>query len=182
MIRAEARAHLWRWREVLLGAAIIGFGLWIAAPGGYVLVPLGLAVASLGLGFVVLGLRRLRFVGGGFGPGVVTVDEGEVSYMGPQVGGFISLSDLAELRLITLRGKRMWRLKQTDGQAILVPLDAAGADALFDAFSQLPGLSSASLVAAIDAKAPVIGGNVVAVQSAFDRVVWMRPGAGVLRR
>lgn len=182
MIRAGARAKLWQWREVLVGAVVIAAGFWVAAPGGYLLVPLGLGISALGLGLTVLGVRRLRFGRGGFGPGIVTLDEGEITYMGPQLGGSVSLNDLAEVRLMTLRGKRVWRLKQTDGQAILIPLDASGADALFDAFSALPGLSSAQLVAAIDARSPVIGANVVSVQSALDRVVWLRPGAGVLRR
>ena len=60
-----------------------------------------------------------------------------------------TLPELIELRLVTLRGRRVWRLKQADGQALLVPVDAAGAEGLFDAFAILPGMDTAALVAAI---------------------------------
>lgn len=178
MIREGAQEALWRWREVLVGAGVIGLGLWLVVLGGYVLVPFGTLVAFGGAAFGVLALRRLRFAGADDAPGVVQVDEGQVGYMGPAVGGFVSLSELVELRLISMRGRRLWRLKQGDGQTILIPVDAAGADALFDAFCALPGLSSADLVAAM---APVAGGDSRAVMAGGEnRVVWRRVGRGVV--
>ena len=65
-------------------------------------------------------------------PGVVEVDEGQISYLGPAFGGSISVPELVELRLLTAGGRRMWRLKQADGQALLIPVEAVGADRLFD--------------------------------------------------
>ena len=59
-------------------------------------------------------------------PGVVEVDEGQVGYLGPTFGGYVALPDLVELRLIAIRGQRLWRLKQADGQALLIPVAAAG--------------------------------------------------------
>lgn len=178
MIRDGARQALWRAREVIAGAGGLLAGLWIAAQGGYLLVPVGLLLAAGGVALGLLGLRRMRFAGGGDAPGIVTVDEGQVAYMGPQVGGFISLVDLVEIRLMRLRGRRMWRLKQSDGQALLVPLDAAGAEALFDAFSSLPGLSSGSLVAALD---PERQGPGLVTDVVENRVVWQRAGRGMVR-
>jgi hypothetical protein len=68
-----------------------------------------------------------------------------------------------------MRGRAVWRLKQGDGQALLIPAQAAGAEALFDAFASLPGMDSQSLVAAA-------GGR------AGDGVIWRRGrGAGNLR-
>lgn len=181
MIREGAKRRLWLLREVLAGAGVLAFGLWVAAQGGYLLVPVGGLIGVGGVALAVLGLRRLRFATGGEAPGVVQVDEAQVSYMGPQVGGFVSLSDLAEIRLVTMRGRRMWRLKQTDGQALLVPLDASGAEALFDAFSALPGLSSADLVAALG-RETAQGPGVVAADLAENRLVWQRTGRGIVRR
>ena len=70
----------------------------------------------------------------------------------------------------------------TSRQALLVPLDAAGAEALFDAFSALPGLGSSALVAALDGKAPdgaaPQGGTLPAANS-DDRLVWRRQGRGL---
>lgn len=176
LIRPEAQAALWRWREVAVGVGIVALGAWLMRLGGYLLLPLGAAVVLAGLSLALLAWRRMRFAPQGDAPGVVQVDEGQVSYMGPQVGGFISLSDLAEVRLIAIRGRRLWRLKQTDGQALLVPVEAAGAEALFDAFSALPGLSSASLLAAL---APVPGGDGRAlIAGGENRVVWRRGQTG----
>lgn len=178
MIRPEAQAALWRWREVGVGVAVLALGLWLMRLGGYLLVPLGATVALAGLALGVLAWRRLQFVTAGAAPGVVQLDEGQISYMGPQVGGFVSLRDLVELRLISLRGRRLWRLKQADGQALLIPVEAAGAEALFDAFSSLPGLSSAALVAAL---APVPGsGSRALMAGGENRVIWRRAGRGVV--
>lgn len=180
VIRPEAQAELLRWREVALGLAIIALGLWLMWLGGYLLVPLGGLIAAAGVSLAVLAWRRMHFASPGDAPGVVQVDEGQVSYMGPQVGGFISLRDLTELRIISMRGRRLWRLKQADGQALLIPLEAAGADGLFDAFSSLPGLSSSDLVAALqpprgaDSRAVMAGGE--------NRLVWRRKGAGLATR
>lgn len=178
MIRDGARKALWRWREGFVALGIIGFGAWLVVLGGYLLVPLGALTALGGMALGVLAIRRLRFAGKTDAPGVVQIDEGQVSYMGPTVGGFISLSDLVEVRIIGMRGRRLWRLKQADGQAILVPVDAAGAEALFDAFSALPGLSSADLLAAV---APVVGADSRAVMAGGEnRIVWRRAGRGVV--
>ena len=178
MIREEAREAIWRGREVFVGLCVVGLGGWLMALGGYVLVPFGALVALGGASFGVLAWRRLRFAKGGDAPGVVQVDEGQVSYMGPAVGGFVSLSDLVELRLIGMRGRRLWRLKQGDGQAILIPIDAHGAEALFDAFCALPGLSSADLLAALE---PVAGtGGRALAAGGENRIVWRRKGRGVV--
>lgn len=178
MIRPEVRAVLWAWREVLVAGAVVCLGAWIAAQGGYLLLPLGGVAALAGLGMGVLAWRRRRFAAKGDAPGVVRVDEGQISYFGPEVGGFVSLPDLVEIRLIRIRGRRLWRLKQADGQAVLVPLDAMGAEALFDAFGSLPGLTSRALVAALE-EAPSGPGLVAEV--AENRVIWRREGRGVVR-
>ena len=183
MIRPEVQVTLWRWREVALGAVVVSLGLWLIRLGGYLLLPLGVAVGLAGMALAVLAWRRMHFATLGEAPGVVQVDEGQVSYMGPQVGGFVSLRDLMELRLISIRGRRLWRLKQADGQALLIPVEAAGAESLFDAFSALPGMSSANLVSAL---APLSGSTVPGTNTKAvlvggeNRLVWRRTGRGVV--
>ncbi|MDH2325622.1 hypothetical protein QCN27_01950 [Cereibacter sp. SYSU M97828] len=147
MIRHEIREGLHRWREVIAAGLIAVFGLWLIGKGWF-LGPIGALLLALGAALALNGWRRLRFAGSGDGLGVVSVDEGQVSYLAPEVGGFIALSELVELRLLSVQGRRMWRLRQSDGQALLIPVDAAGADKLFDAFASLPGMDVSRLLAA----------------------------------
>lgn len=178
-IRPELTAAAWRWREVLVALALASLGLWTAAQGGYFLTPLGLALTTLGTGWALTALRRLRFHQDGEAPGIVRVTEAQVAYFGPRVGGFVGLPDLAEIRLLTLRGRRIWKLKQGDGQVLHIPVEADGAEALFDAFAALPGMDTAALVAALGSDGPASDSRVVALAE-VDRLVWTRKGAGVI--
>ncbi len=178
--RPEALAQLRRLAEPAFGMAVAAFGFWVATRGGAFLAATGLAVAGLGLASAILGWRRLRFAAGQDAPGMVEVDEGRVTYMGPKLGGSVGLPDLMEIRLLSLRGRRVWRLKQADGQVLLVPLDAAGAAALFDAFAALPGLTSAALVTALDAPEPQgKGPGLTLAGKPRDQLVWQRKGRGI---
>jgi hypothetical protein len=164
VIRPAARAALLRWREAGAAAATIALGLWLFALGGYLLQGLGLLVAGTGAGWGLIALRRMRFLRAVTAPGLVEVDEGQISYFGagPALGGQVALRELTEIRLLHLRDQHYWRLKQADGQAILIPVAAAGAAALHDAFATLPGIDMRRLSAALDQR--------VSVQS-----LWRRP-------
>jgi hypothetical protein len=149
VIRPAALTLLRRWREVI-GSAIFGaLGLWMASRGGYVFLPLGMATAIAALGYGLPAYRRVRFAQDTAAAGFVEVTEGQIAYFADDAGGFVSLPELVELRLITLSYRRFWRLKQRDGQALLIPVDAAQNAALFDAFAALPHMNSAALVAAL---------------------------------
>lgn len=182
MIRPEVLTLFARASEVIWAGAMVAAGLWLMWLGGYLLTPVGAGVVALGLGWAVMAWRRMRFAQTIAAPGMVEVDEGQIGYMGPQVGGFVSLPELIELRLITLRGRRVWRLKQADGQALLVPVDAAGAERLFDAFASLPGMDTAALVAAIGG-APNTGQTLPVDSNTPDMLlIWRRQGAAVVAR
>jgi hypothetical protein len=168
LIRAGAGAALHRHREVIAAGAAGAGGLWLAAQGGYFLVPLGLALSGLAAFWAVTALRRQRFRQGIGAPGMVEVDESQIGYLGPgtgsYAGGYVALGDLVELRLIRVHGARLWRLKQDDGQALLIPVAAAGSDRLFDAFAALPGIRMQALVEALQSA------------TGEDQVVWRRDG------
>ena len=181
LIRPEVFALIHRSREVILGGLVVVAGVWLMALGGYLLLPFGAVVAAFGLSWGLLSLRRMRFSQGLAAPGMVEVDEAQISYMGPTTGGFVSLSEVVELRLLTLRGRRLWRLKQADGQALLVPVDAAGSEALFDAFGNLPGMDTQALVQALDPAGRSGGGAVISADQPEIRVIWRRRGSGLVR-
>ncbi|MDQ1848857.1 hypothetical protein Q9299_11215 [Gemmobacter fulvus] len=175
MIRPEALAALARWREAMVAAGVALVGLWLMALGGWLLIPLGAALLALAAALAVIALRRLRFVQRAAAPGVVDLDEGQISYFGPVSGGFVSLRELVELRLLARGGQRFWRLKQADGQALLVPVDAAGANGLFDAFAALPGMDMQGLLQALDPPVtPGAAGLPAVPQDTLGPVIWRR--------
>ncbi len=168
MIRPEALARLSQWREVTFAAAFVALGLWCLWLGGWVLWPIGAALLALGLPLAVISLRKQRFARAtqGHDAGLIELDEAQLGWFGPSGGGFVSLDELVELRLIARGSQRFWRLKQADGQALLVPVATEGATALFDAFTALPGLNSGALIAALNA-AP-------APDDSLGPVIWRR--------
>lgn len=180
-IRPELLDQLTRSREVILGTALAALGLWTVSLGGYFYLPLGAAILALGLAWALLAWRRLRFAQTGDAPGILRVTEAQIAYLGPRTGGFVGLPDLAEIRLLTLRGRRVWRLKQADGQLLHIPVEADGTEALFDAFATLPGIDMAALVAALSTDAPPSDSKVIALNGT-DRLIWSRKGAGVVVR
>jgi hypothetical protein len=147
-LRPEVAVLLRRWAEVISACGVIALGLWIAARPGPVVQGFGYVLMALAALALIPAIRRARFAAEGQGPGVVQVIEGRILYMGPVTGGAVSL---AELTLLSLRrdheGAAAWILTEP-GQMLVIPIDAAGADALFDAFTTLPGLGAQRLLTA----------------------------------
>lgn len=168
MIRPALRDQLGRHAELIVFAALTLAALWLALRGGWFFAVVGgggaLVAGSLALG----ALRRTPFRRAVAAPGLVEIVEGAVRYYGAtDRGGEIPLRDLVEIRLLRLEGRAHWRLRSQDGQALLIPADAAGAGALADAFTALPGLDMGAVSAALAQ---------VARQQDAMRTVWRRPG------
>jgi len=139
-LRPEAKAALWQWREVLIGIPLVLFGLWLVTRPGFLLDFLGYPMGFGGIALIWLGFQRGRFRSAGGGVGAVRIDEGQVTYFGPLTGGTIALR---EMQMLTLDGNMYpahWKLEQRGAQPLLIPVNAAGSEALFDAFASLPGL------------------------------------------
>lgn len=147
-LRPEVAALLRHWREVIAACTVIALGLWIAARPGIIVQGFGFVLAGLAALALIPAIRRARFASDGQGPGVVQVVEGRILYMGPTTGGAVSLGDLTAVALRRDHtGAAAWILSEP-GQLLVVPVDATGADALFDAFTTLPGLGGQRLLAA----------------------------------
>lgn len=151
-MRPELRAALHRNREAIAAGGVAALGVWLAALGGWFLLAVGLGLATVALVWAATALRRARFARPVTDPGLVEIDERRIGYfgVGAALGGYVALDDLSEIRLLNLRSARYWRLKTSDGQAILVPTGAAGAEALFDAFASLPGIDMRRLAGALE--------------------------------
>lgn len=180
MIRPETAVALHRWREVIAAAALGLVGLYIASLGGLFFIPLGLATTALAAALGLQAFRRLRFARDPAAPGIIEVDEAQIAYLSPLGGGYISLRELAEIRLVTRRGHRYWQLRQTDGDTLPIPVDATGSDALFDAFSTLPGMDTGALVTALAPDTSATG--TAPVLDGLSRIIWRRAGTGLAHR
>ncbi len=145
--RPEAKAEIWRWRESILGGAVALLGLWLVLGPGLLLAVPGYAMILGGALLVWLGIQRARFRAAGQGPGAVQVDEGQVTYFGPLTGGTVSLRELERLSLEGDMFPAHWRLDQRGASPLMIPVNAAGAEALFDAFATLPGLRTERMLA-----------------------------------
>jgi hypothetical protein len=148
-IRPELRAALWRWRDILIGVALMVFGVWAMVWPGGLLGAIGGFVALTGFGVALTGLQRWRFRAPRDGPGTVDVDEGQVTYFGPLTGGAVALREVTELALVRAGQTPHWRLSAGE-EHLFIPVDADGADALFDAFTTLPGLKVQSMLSALE--------------------------------
>ena len=148
-LRPEIRDALWRGREALAGAVVLLLALWLGLASFGVTRWLAVALGVLGAGLVWTGLQRLRFARGAEGPGVVEVDERRVIYWGPLTGGAVDLDDLLRLDLDSGGRPAHWVLTPQQGEALAVPVTAAGAEALLDLFTALPGLRTEALLAAL---------------------------------
>jgi hypothetical protein len=149
-LRPEAKAQLLRWRETLAGAGAAALGLWFALTSYGVLFGLGIVLILGGGALAAAGVQRARFRQGTDGPGVVQIVEGRVTYFGPWGGGGASLDRLAWLDLEPVRGGAgAWVLIEEEGERLEIPVDARGADRLFDVFAALPGFDTRAMIAAL---------------------------------
>lgn len=167
MSGTASRQWLSRWSEVLTALAVALGGVWLALRGGWFFGALGLLAVLVGASLMIGARRRLPFRRSIAAPGMVEVIEGAIRYYDVETtGGEIALRDLVEIRLLRLRGQGHWRLRSLDGQALLIPVDAAGTEALAHAFTALPGLDMGQVSQAL-AHVSELTDSV--------RTVWRRP-------
>lgn len=143
-IRPAAARALNRWAETLLAMLVTALGLYWSIASLGLIRWFGWAITLLGLALLFSAVQRLRFVARGSGPGVVQIVEAEIRYFGPRGGGFAAIDALVALSLSADGG--YWLIEAEDGQILAIPRAATGAEALFDAFSNLPGLDMAALL------------------------------------
>ena len=146
-VRPEITALLTRWREAIGGVILFLTGAWWAVFQSGPMVWIGAVLALIGMAIVYSGVQRGRFRNTGDGPGMIRIDEGQITYFGPLTGGMIALSDVIRIELDRSAKPAHWKMVQSGYPPLFVPVTADGADALFDAFAALPGFNSASMLA-----------------------------------
>ena len=184
-IRPEAAAALRRYGEPAAWAAIAALGLWkgvaLLASGAWIgLVPLALGAVAA---FAVLGTAERALVArrsARAGPGIVAVQEGRISYLGPHGGASVAVDALVRIDIVAgeeVYGEEVygdgasedarWELTDDAGQRLTIPAGAANAGALLDVLGGLPGFNNMAVVLAMRADAP------------GRSAVWRRPGHAV---
>lgn len=167
-LRPEMKDHLQRWAEPVLAAVLAILGALLIWRGfaryDDITAMIGVALLVLGAAAFAAAFRRAQFHRAADGPGVVEVTERQITYMTPDGGGSVDIEALTRIEIRTmLKIGRTWVLKQSEGPALYIPIDAYGVDKLFDAFAVLPGLEPSRLIAALNAR------------SAERDVVWRGP-------
>jgi hypothetical protein len=170
-VRPEAAAALRRFGEPAAYAAVAALCLWkglaLLTGGAWV----GLAVLALGAlaAFAVLGTAERALVArrsAPAGPGIVSVQEGRISYLGPRGGGSVAVDALVRVDILAAGdpiGEARWELTDEAGQRLAIPASAANAGALLDVLGGLPGFNNMAVVLAMGSEAP------------GRSVVWRRP-------
>jgi hypothetical protein len=151
-IRPEASRYILRNIELIGGAVFSLLGILLAATWTGFFQGLGLMLAVSGAILFVLGLQRARFRNESGGVGVVEVDEGLITYFGPLEGGAVSVQALSRIELEPDAKPLHWVLSEPGQPSLLVPVNAKGADGLFDAFSALPGIDIEKVLAMLKKK------------------------------
>jgi len=141
--RPEVRAFFWRWREVLLAGVVLLLGIWWALSGVGINVWLGYIFCLIGIGWGIAGVQRARFAQDGDGPGVVQIRERRLAYFGPLDGGIMDVADLSRLEIDPAsHPDPSWVLTSIEGQILNIPINAKGAEDLFDVFAGLPDIKT----------------------------------------
>jgi len=160
MIRPEIKDGLWRWREVIAAMALAAVGLWWGTVSFGIVQWIGWVLTAVGIGLAIAAAQKVRFQTDGDGPGVVTLDERRVTYLGPLDGGVADLDLMVQLDLTPAPA---WRLINGDGHYIDIPTNAKGVEVLFDVFTALPGMKTEYMLSVLQRTRPA------------QMTVWMAP-------
>jgi hypothetical protein len=141
-VRPAAKAAMARWREALIGTGLMALGLyWTFGTTRGLLTWVGLVALFLGAALSFAGVQKGRSRQGGGGPGVVQIIERRIGFFGPLNGGIVDLDAVTALTFDPTEHPPHWIITHENGPALHIPINAEGADSLFDAFASLPGLS-----------------------------------------
>lgn len=176
-VRPEAAEKLLLYGEPAAYAAVAVLCLWkgvaLLSAGAWT----GLALLALGAvaAFAVLGTAERALVArrsATAGPGIVSVQEGRISYFGPHGGASMAVDALVRVDIVSdmdphgaagHAGETRWELTDEAGDRLSVPAGAANAAALLDVLGGLPGFNNMAVVLAMQAGKP------------GQSTVWRRP-------
>jgi len=152
-VRKEVKETIFKFRDAFAGIVIslLG-GYWAVSQIGLLSI-IGTSMAVAGALLIFAGIQRGRFRNGAGGAGVVHVDEGQVTYFGPENGGSVVIADLNRVELRpSNRAKTEWVFYDPGTDPLHIPTNAEGAETLFDVFSNLEGLQMEKMLAMLKSR------------------------------
>ncbi|QDC07827.1 hypothetical protein FHY55_00560 [Oceanicola sp. D3] len=158
LIRPEARAHLYRWRECIAGAVIMVVGVWLGLRTSGLVWWFAIAMITVGgLGFYA-GMQRALIRPRSGGQGLIELDEGSLRYLTGAGGAVISLPDVVRIEIETTGEGPMvddlfWLWVTPEGTA-RIPASAAGSEKMVDALAAFPGARYEQVIAASGSTEP----------------------------
>ncbi len=168
-VRPELAATFARYREAGIGAGLAVAGLYGMVTQHGLTFYLSLLALPAGLALLWEGIYRARLPTLWFGPGVVEVDERQITYFGPDGGRAVSVDVLTRVEIVTsdlgpFDGDLVWVLHSEDAPPLVIPAGATGARRIHDALLALPGMDFRRVLDAMGS-----------VENRLT-VVWQRPG------
>ena len=150
MIRPDALIQILRWRELAIGVAAAGLGLWLAIANYGITRWIGVLLVLGGIAIAREGATRLMRPRDGEGAGVVDVTERQITYLSATGGGAVSLDTLSRVTLDRSGAAApVWDISDTLGNRVQVPSDAANANAILDALAADSRIDSARVLSAL---------------------------------
>ncbi len=161
IFRADALHTLKRWQEpIVIGVFLLATlrVLWLAFIwSSWVMALFGIVLASIVGSLFYVALLRIRLRSDESSPGLVEIDERNITYLAPHLGGVVSIDFIRKIDVSPTRsGGRNWVLYSFEGPPVLIPFNAQGADKLIEAFSALHGLGVERISKAVRSNSLVI--------------------------
>lgn len=153
-LRPEAVATLRRVAEPALWGLATGWFLWRAwlAAASAPWIAAVFAALALASGFGAFAAIQRALLARGGGTGMVVVEEGRITYLGPFGGAAIAIDLMVSVGIESPgdgHSPPLWDLRDEEGRRLLIPVGAAGAERLADALAQLPGYDQMAVVRAL---------------------------------
>lgn len=153
-LRPEAIRFLARWREVGIGICVALASLYGIVTLHGITFYLALVGVPIAIALIWEGVYRARLPELWFGPGLVEVDERQITYFGPYGGQAISVDALTRVEIVTsdlgpFEGDIVWVLHSEDAPPLSIPAGATGAQRIHDALLALPGMDFRRIVEAM---------------------------------
>ncbi len=145
---ARRQDHAWAIAGLVTGALVMWRGVGTMAP---FLTIFGGGIAVLSAVLWVAHRQRAAFRREVTQPGIVQIDEAQISYYGPETGGVVDRDALIRVDLVSGGdGRARWALYHSDGSPVSIPLAAEGADKLVDLLMSLPRVEVGAALSALD--------------------------------